>query len=579
MTVIRLGVVAALMSASGMSLSASGQTPGAPTPQPVQQQPPQPVQQQPQPGQEPLLPVPQPPGGAATQTATQTASQNPAVVGGTPLTMEEAVRMALENNLGIREERLNPEIRNYAVVQASSVYTPALFSQLNRGNSAAPPTDFLSTGGVGVVTSGSMTTVAGITQQLPFGGSNYQFSFDGSRSTTDAPRTIFSPQLGSHLNLVYNQPLLRNFRIDQFRQQLYQSKNLQSVADIQLHQRVIQTSRNVRAAYYNLVGAIAGLDVAQQSLDLARQSLKDNRTRVEVGTMAQIDIVQSEAEVASNEENVIVAEAAIQSAQDQLRALIMNPSQPGFWDARFKPADQPMLAAQAIDLDGAIRTALANRTDLQQLKKNIESTDIDRRFNENQRLPQLDLQARYGVTGIGGTQFSYGAPGPNGELPQVTGTSIRSFGDVLHDVFGNDFRQWSFQLNMSYPIGTSQAEAAVAQLKLQQQQQHTTVADLEMQITTQVREAARNVSTNLKRVEATRKARELAERRLEAEEKRFTVGLSQTFELVQAQRDLARARQQELNATIDYNRSLVDFETVQNAPLGGGGGVSVSSGR
>ena len=109
----------------------------------------------------------------------------------------------------------------------------------------------------------------------------------------------------------------------------------------------------MRAAYYNLVGAIAGLDVAQQSLDLARQSLKDNRTRVEVGTMAPIDVVSSEAEVASNEENVIVSEAAIQTAQDQLRALIMNPSQPGFWDTRFKPSDQPMLAAQAIDIDAA----------------------------------------------------------------------------------------------------------------------------------------------------------------------------------------------------------------------------------
>ena len=140
---------------------------------------------------------------------------------------------------------------------------------------------------------------------------------------------------------------------------------------------------------------------------------------------------------------------------------------------------------------------------------------------------------------------------------------------MLRDVFANDFRAWSFAVNISYPIGTSQAEAAVAQTKLQQQQQRTSLADLEMQITTQVRDVARNVNTNLKRVEATRKARELAERRLEAEEKRFTVGLSSTFELVQAQRDLSRARQNELQATIDYNRSLVDFETVQTSPLAG----------
>ena len=247
----------------------------------------------------------------------------------------------------------------------------------------------------------------------------------------------------------------------------------------------------------------------------------------------------------------------------------MNPSQPGFWDTRFKPSDQPMLAAQAIDTDAAVKNALLNRTDLLQLKKNMESTDIDRRFAENQRLPAVDLQAQYGVTGLGGTQFTYGNSTIDGGPPQVINTSIRPFSDVLRDVFANDFRQWSFAVNISYPIGTSLAEAAVAQNKLQHQQQRTSLSDLEMQIATQVREVARNVNTNLKRVEATRKARELAERRLEAEEKRFTVGLSSTFELVQAQRDLSRARQNELNATIDYNRSLVDFETVQTSPLAG----------
>ena len=542
LTAVRAGALTAFMFVSGMPLSAFGQAPVTPPPT-------------------------QPPSGAP---AVQTAAQNPAVVNGTPLTMDDAVRMALENNLGIREERLNPEIQNYGVVRAKSAFTPALFSSVTRGNSTVPPTDFLSTGGASVVSSGSLITVAGMQQVLPFGGANYQFSWDGSRATTDAPRTVFSPQLGSHLNMEYNQPLLRNFKIDTFRQQLFQSQNLQQVADIQLRQRVTQTSRNVRAAYYNLIGTIAGLDVAQQSLDLARQSLKDNRTRVEVGTMAPIDIVSAEAEVASNEENVIVAEAAIQTAQDQLRALILNPSQPGFWESRFKPADQPMLAAQAINVDLAIKNALANRTDILQLKKNMESTDIDRRYFENQKLPAVDLQARYGVTGVGGTQFLYGSPGIDGEIPQVIGSSVRSFGDALRDVFANDFRQWSFAVNVSYPIGTSIAEAAVAQNKLLQQQQHTTLTDLEMQVTTQVREAGRNVNTNLKRVEATRKARELAERRLEAEEKRFTVGLSSTFELVQAQRDLSRARQNELNATIDYNRSLVDFETVQTAPLAGG---------
>ena len=175
----------------------------------------------------------------------------------------------------------------------------------------------------------------------------------------------------------------------------------------------------------------------------------------------------------------------------------------------------------------------------------------------NQRLPAVDVNARYGLTGIAGTQ-----------LDQERISSInRSFSQALRDVFANDFKSWSFAINVSYPIGTSSADAAYAQARLQKQQEQTTLTSLEVTVTQSVRDAARRVNTNLKRVEATRKAREFAEQRLAADEKRFTVGLATTFELVQAQRDLARARQSELNATIDYNQSLVDFEAVQIAPI------------
>lgn len=539
----RLVVVAAFLFASGLPLSAFGQPPA--------QQPPQPpaTQQMPQ---------------IQTGTLPTSNAGQAAVANGMPLSIDDAVRMALENNLGIQGERLTPQIQSMGTARARAAFAPALFTNFSKNSNTQPPQDFLSSG-VAVTTRAGIQTQAGVQQQLPWGGGAYTVSWDAARATNDAPRTVYSPSLDSQLNLQYTQPLLRNFTIDNFRQQVRQSLNQQQQADLQLQDRITRTSRNVRIAYYNLVGAVAGLDVAQQSLDLARESLKNNQTRVEVGTMAPIDIVAAEAEVASNEEAVIIAEAQIRSAEDQLRALIMNPKQPDFWTTEFRPTEQPVLAAQTIDVDAAIGNALQNRTDVLQLKKQIESTDIDLRFASNQRLPSVDLQVDYGVTGVGGTQLEWGG-GVDG-TPVVIGRSVRSFGDVLRDVFGNDFRTWRVGLNVSYPIGRSQAEAALAQGRLQKQQQQTTLTDLEMQVATQVREAARSVNTNLKRVEATRKARELAEQRLQAEQKRFTVGLSTTFELFQAQRDLARARQSELNATIDYNRSLVDFEAVQITPI------------
>jgi outer membrane protein TolC len=501
---------------------------------------------------------------APRPAAQATPAAAPATVQGTPLSMDEAVKMALENNLNIQVEKLNPQIQVYGIARANAAYAPTLFSTVNRRNSTSPPNDFLSSlsaGGVNVVTTGSFVTSGGVGQLLRWGGASYQVSVDGSRGTTTAAKQYINPQLGSNLNAVYTQPLLRNFKIDAARQQLMLSENQAAAADIQLQQRITQTSRNVRAAYFSLIGAISGLDVAQQSLDVARTSLKNNQTRVEVGTMAQIDIVQAEAEVAANEESVIVAQANIETAQDLLRTLVMNPNQPDFWTARFTPSEQPTVSPRAIDVDGAVKNALQNRTDIREFRKNMESTEVNLQYVRNQKLPAVDLTARYGLTGTAGRQFNYD------ENNVLVGQTLRSFGDALRDVLANDFKTWSFAVNVSYPLGTSQADASFAQAKLQQQQERTTLANLEMAITTEVRQAARDVNTNLRRIDATRRAHELAEQRLTADNKRFSVGLATTFEVLQSQRDLSRAKQNELRALIDYNRSLVDFEAVQIAPI------------
>jgi outer membrane protein TolC len=151
----------------------------------------------------------------------------------------------------------------------------------------------------------------------------------------------------------------------------------------------------------------------------------------------------------------------------------------------------------------------------------------------------------------------------------VLGQVQRSFGDALRDVFGNDFKTWSVQLQISYPLGTSTADAGLASARLEREQETNGIRELEIQVTADVRNAGRQVSTSQQRVEATRQAREFAERRLEAEQKRVTVGLSTTFQLFQAQRDLDTAKQRELQSLIDYNRALVNFEAVQQAPLQG----------
>jgi outer membrane protein TolC len=509
----------------------------------------------------------------AQQTAPpQTAPQKPLNASAAPTTLkitpDEAVRMALENNLGVQADRLGPQIETYGVAEAKAAYGLTLNSATLTRSATQPPTDFLSGSG-NLLTSDRFTTNAGIAQLVPWGGGRYTFGIDAARTTSSNPTNPFNPQLDSGFGASYTQPLLRNFTFDSFRQNVALSQKRQEVADIQLRQTLTQTSRTVRNAYFNLVNAIGQLQVAQKSLELAQTSLRNNEKKVQLGTIAPIDIVQAEAEVARTEEQVIVAEGQIESAEDALRVLVMNPSQPDFWTTKLEPAEQPTLAPQPINVEAAVANALANRTDLLQARKAVEQTDISMKYLRNQKLPALDVVGNYSAVGIAGTQrqFDYS----QGIIPPpILAQTQRSFADALHDVFGNDFKTWSVQFNLSYPLGTSQADAGLAQARLQRDQQTTNLRDLETVVVAQVRDAARQVSTALKRVETTQKARQLAEQNLQAYEKRLAVGLSDTFLVIQAQRDLTGQLNNELAAIIAYNRALINFEAVQSVPPGGG---------
>ena len=479
------------------------------------------------------------------------------------LSVDEAVRLALEQNLDLQVERFNPQISDLTVAQARTVWTPAISTSLTTAGRDAPVNSFLS-GAQNKVTSGQFSTAVNATQAFPWGGSAI-VSWDGSRSTSNNLFSNFNPTLQSNIAFQYAQPLLRNFQIDSARQQLLITKKNREISDVQLQRTVASTVRNVKNAYWDLVYASASLAVQQQSLDLARQSVRDTRARVEIGTMAPIDIVAANAEVAQREEAVIVAEAAISQAEDRLRALILDPATLDFWNVRLELTDDAPSQTQSIDVDAASRTALANRTDLVQARKTLESSDINLLYARNQTLPDLNLQLNYGLTGLGGTQFirGEGFPGP------IIGQIERGFGSVLSDVFANHFPNWSLSVTVGYPIGPAPAEASLARARLQRTQSTTQIRNIELQVTTQVRDAARQVTTNAKRVDTTRASRQLNEQRLQAEERKFAAGTSTSFFVFQAQRDLAQARDNELRATLDYSKSLVDFETIQQTPIAG----------
>ncbi len=411
----------------------------------------------------------------------------------------------------------------------------------------------------------------GINQLLRWGGS-YSANWVTGRITTNNDYSPFSPQLNSTFAAGYSQPLLRNFKIDAPRQQYLVSRKNREISDVQLVEAVAQTGRNVRNAYWDLVYTRANLEVQQQSLALASQSLRDNRSRVEIGTMAPIDIIEAQAEVARREEAVILADASISRAEDRLRALISNPSQPDFWTMRIEPSDTASFTPVNLDVEAAVRNALDRRTDLAASQKVIEANDISIRYLRNQSLPDVTANLNYSALGLGGTQRQLQVT--PGLPPVILGTNQRSFGSVLGDAFGGAYPTWNFNLQLSYPIGRSNAEANLARARLQNQQSEKQLESQKLTVATQIRDFARTVQTNTKRVEATRSARALSEERLKAEEKKFQAGMTSSFLVFQAQRDLSQARNNELQAILDYMKSVVDYQTVQEVPLSGGGGAS-----
>ncbi|MDA1094808.1 MAG: TolC family protein [Acidobacteria bacterium] len=481
------------------------------------------------------------------------------------LSIDEAVTLALEQNLDLQVERINPRIQDMGVAEAQSVYTPVISSTFIGNNQNSPSSGFLSgAGNQNSVTDRNLRNGVDVVQEVPWKGGRYTASWDGSHRTSSSVFFSFDPILQSNLSLNYTQPLLRNFAIDTPRWQIAITQANREMSDIQLRTTVVRIQRDVRNAYWGLVSAQSFLSVQRQSLELAQESLRNNRTRVEVGTMAPIDIVEAESEVARNEENVIIAEAGVDRAEDLLRTLVFDPEAPEFWSIRIQPSDTPMLAPREIDIDAAIRNALSQRTDLDALDRNIKTSETDIQYFRNQQLPDVNLQVDYRATGLGGTFLERGGAFGIGE---ITGRQETSFASVLGNIFTNDFPTWTVGVSVSYPLGTSGADANLERARLQRSQDASRRRSLEMRVAAEVRDAARAVNTNLQRVEATRASRILGERRLAAEQRRFEVGLSSTFLVFQAQRDLAQARNREEVATLDYTRSLVDFDAVQEVPL------------
>ena len=466
------------------------------------------------------------------------------------LTLEEAVEIALRQNLGLSIQRYTRNRARLGIAQTLGVYDVLASASGFAQDEVSPPTSDLAASELNF-----QQLTFGFDQLFPTGGV-LSLDWVNFRREQNLAFSRFNPEYNSDLAFSFNQPLLRGFGRLATERDLLVARNRSQASREDFENQLVLTVQDVIDAYWNLVGARQQLIVAEESMKLARELHDRNRIQVEVGTMAPLELVQSEAAIAEREEGIITAQSALGDAEDILRRLLNLP-EGELWSTEIRPATDPAIQHTPIDVAAAIQTALAERPELRGVQLDIEQARIESEFARNSERPTLDLNVSYGFEGAGGNVIVRDPDNPNNP-PVVVSTG--NFGDAFNQVSGLDFDGWTAQLTFGLPLQNRSARAlrAIADLDLQRAQ--TSLEDARNAIITEVRGAARRVETAAKQIEAANASRVFQERNLDAERKRYENGMSTSFQITQIQEDLTEARSREVNSIVNYRIALAEYQ-------------------
>lgn len=457
------------------------------------------------------------------------------------VSLADAALRALRHNLDISISRQNRESRLADIIIEQSKFDPnlSLNGQYNRTVNPLNRPIFGGTGGalnqLTLFDQRTHAVTVDANTNLITGG-NIDMNYSPQRNSVNqsvAEGFLFNPAWTGGLTFTITQPLLRNAGVAINKTFISIAQNNAVVEQHVFRDRVMTVVALVEQTYWELVFANENSKVAQAALKAAEELLATNRAKAKAGVMTLVDVLQAETAVASRMEQTLLAEKAIRDQEDQLRRLL-NPGEEDLrQDMRLTPADGPVAVLEPLSLQEAIDTAISQRPEIIQAKKNIESGELNKQFARNQLLPTLSLQGTIGLAGLGG-----------------------DYGESLTRNFNGDFYNYGAGLVLSYPLGNRAAISTYNKRKLEAKNAEVALENVRQQIIVGVREAVRRVQTDFKRIETTRSARIMAEKQLEAELERLKVGLSTTRFVLDFQRDLATAQGHELRAIVDYNKSL-----------------------
>jgi len=482
------------------------------------------------------------------------------------LSLKDITKLALQNNLDIAIQDTNEQLSQQKILQAHGDYDPKLTGQLNlqKRKSANQSSYQFSTEKYNISDDASWNFTF---QQTVKTGGTFQASWNSSRSESNSTSTLFNPRYGATGSVQFTQPLWRNFKIDSTRKNLKMVNLDLKTSDSQFKQKVVETIANIQSKYWDLVAAIKDYDIKRDSVKLAQITLRDNKKKVQVGTLAPIEVTQAEFSLAQRELSLLTSEQQILSQENSLRQLVSNDRNAEIWSKVIVPTDSPDFSEFKIELTTAIDTALKNRPELEQLDIRLQQSDLDLMLTRNNKKWQVNLVGAFGTTGTAG---------PPGYLKDTFGNNILDefgnpipasppalwggLGTAYKTAFSEGYINWQVGFQLDIPLRTRSLDAQLAQQKITRRQQQMNRKNQEQQIQVEIRNAVQQLLTNRQQVATAEVQKRLAQEQLDGEVKRFEAGLSENFRVLDQQNNLATAENSYLSNLISYKKSIITLQ-------------------
>ncbi|MBI4850866.1 MAG: TolC family protein [Acidobacteria bacterium] len=507
------------------------------------------------------------------------------------LTIEEAVRLALENNRDIEVERINIKRSEFDLAATQGIFDPTLDLRFSYNHRNSPVTSLLAGGENGKLESSGLNTTATFFKRLPWQGSDLKVTLESNRLTSDNLFNSLNPEYRTGLVLDFTQPLLRNRKIDSERHKIKISSKKLALSDIEFRKRVIEIITQVRNSYWDLVFSYRNEEIKREAVELAQTQLEQNQRLVDKGTLAPSDVISTRVEIERRIDEAEAALEAVQRAENNLKALILQPSQSTLWNAMFLPVEQPVVnSSELIELKDALKIAFQNRPEMEQYKVKADLNKIDIEYFQNQIKPEVNFIASYGSTGLAGSKRTTLDPITTANqplfnrinqlsqlagLPLITSSfnnSVESrfiggYKESLKNLFENKFNSWQVGININFALGNRTAKAQLGQAFAQERQISVEQERTQQAIEVEVRNVLQSVSTAYRRVEAASNSYTNAELQYQAEQRKFEAGLSTNFLILDRQNALSLARGRKLKALTDYNKAITDLERTLSTTL------------